>query len=218
VERNSPVNHERADARRNREKIVRAARRVLAERGGIAPLGEIARQAGVGTGTLYRRFPGRASLVRAVALDVIRAVSDEVEAAMAEETEGFAMIRRYMSKALEVRIGAVMPALLDHAEVREELLPVRNRLTARVETMVARAQAEGSLRSEVTAGDLGMLIVRLSRPLPGGIPPDLDDELARRHLDIVLAGLLTTPELGSTVVTGPALDIPALRRMTQETR
>src|SRR5690606_39081124 len=59
----------RADARRNRDRIINAARTAFAERGPEVPMEEIARCAGVGTGTLYRRFPDRESLVRAVGLD-----------------------------------------------------------------------------------------------------------------------------------------------------
>ena len=60
----------RADARRNREHVLAAAREVFVEQGADAPLDEIARRAGVGIATLYRRFPDRAALLRAVALDV----------------------------------------------------------------------------------------------------------------------------------------------------
>lgn len=215
MEEKPPVRQERADARRNREKILRAAQRVLAERGAIAPLDEIARRAGVGAGTLYRRFPDRSSLLRALALDVVQVVTDEVEAAWAEEGDAFAMVSRYMHKALSVRIGAVMSALRNEVALQEELEPARDALVARVGAIVHRAHAEGSLRRDVTVGDLGMLIVRLCRPMPGPFPDRLDDELAQRHLEIVLAGLRTVPAPWPAPLRGPALDVAALRRVAQ---
>jgi AcrR family transcriptional regulator len=61
----------RADARRNLDRILAAARDIFADHGPDAPLEEVARSAGVGIGTLYRRFPDRRSLQRAVALDIL---------------------------------------------------------------------------------------------------------------------------------------------------
>lgn len=67
----------RADARRNRDRIIAAARTVFTERGTEVPMEEIARAAGVGTGTLYRRFPDRDSLISAVGQDVFQRVLEE---------------------------------------------------------------------------------------------------------------------------------------------
>ncbi|HEX2033901.1 MAG TPA: helix-turn-helix domain-containing protein [Chloroflexota bacterium] len=101
----------RADARRNRDRLLLAARDVFVERGTGAPLDEIARRAGVGIGTLYRRFPARQALLRAVALDVWRQVADEARRALAEEPDAFKALTRYMHRALEHRVAAIMPAL-----------------------------------------------------------------------------------------------------------
>src|SRR2546428_5166844 len=104
----------RADARRNREHVLAAAREVFVEQGADAPLDEIARRAGVGIATLYRRFPDREALLRAVALDVLARAGDEARAAEAEEADPFGALGRYMHRALDLRISAVMPALLGH--------------------------------------------------------------------------------------------------------
>src|SRR6266566_9649705 len=79
----------RADARRNRDQILIAARDIFADHGPGAPLEEIARRAGVGIGTLYRRFPDRQSLLRAVALDTLGRVAQEGRLALAEEPGAF---------------------------------------------------------------------------------------------------------------------------------
>src|SRR5438132_12338918 len=104
----------RADAVRNREQVLAAAREVFVEHGADAPLDEIARRAGVGIATLYRRFPDRAALLRAVALDVLARAAHEAGTAEAEEADPFGALARYMHRALDVRISAVIPALLRH--------------------------------------------------------------------------------------------------------
>src|SRR4029450_10126524 len=82
----------RLDARRNREAIVQAARQVFCDHGLEAPLEQIARQAGVGIATLYRRFPNRAALLDAVLGDTVQAHVDVAEQAVAmdDPSEGVA--------------------------------------------------------------------------------------------------------------------------------
>jgi AcrR family transcriptional regulator len=124
----------RADARRNLEQILRAARDVFVELGPDAPLEEIARRAGVGIATLYRRFPERRALMRAVALDVLSHVAEEARAALAEEPTPFQALARYMHRALDLRIGAVMPALVGHISLDDvAMLRARDESAARME-------------------------------------------------------------------------------------
>src|ERR687885_1855835 len=85
----------RADARRNREHVLAAARDVFVEHGPAAPLDEIARRAGVGIATLYRRFPDRNALIRAVVIDVLTAVGAEARRGLSGETDGFRPLARY---------------------------------------------------------------------------------------------------------------------------
>src|SRR5919199_1988766 len=86
----------RADARRNRAQVLAAARDVFVEQGPDAPLDEVARRAGVGIATLYRRFPDRAALQRAVALDVLAQAADAARQAEAEEADAVCALGRYM--------------------------------------------------------------------------------------------------------------------------
>src|SRR5688500_14160776 len=79
----------RADAARNRDRILAAARDVFAEQGAEAPIDDVVRRAGVGSATLYRRFPTRASLIRAVALDLLDRSAAEGQAALTEEPDAF---------------------------------------------------------------------------------------------------------------------------------
>ncbi|GAA4338950.1 TetR/AcrR family transcriptional regulator [Actinomadura luteofluorescens] len=201
----------RADARDNRDRILAAAREVFVEQGPGAPLEEISRRAGTGIATLYRRFPDRRTLTRAVALDALERTRDEVKRARDEEETAFAALVRYMHRVLDIRIGAVFPVLLDHIPFDdEEIAATREEGVAVMQEIVAAAQKDGDLRPDVTHGDVGMLLVRLSRPLPGPLPKETGEELAHRHLDLLIDGLRggRPGELG-----GPALTFDDLRSL-----
>jgi AcrR family transcriptional regulator len=180
----------RADARRNQEQLMAAARDVFAERGADAPLEEIARRAGVGIGTLYRRFPDRQALMRTVVLDALAQSGAAAERARDEAPDAFGAIVAYMHAALDIRIAAVIPALMGRVDLNDpELRAARERATAPAEAIVDAAHAEGSLRPDVTFGDIGLIIVRLAHPLPAPISRELDERMAHRHLDLLLAGM-----------------------------
>jgi AcrR family transcriptional regulator len=186
---------------------------VFAVQGPDAPLEEVARRAGVGIGTLYRRFPGRASLIRQVVLDVLSRAAADAEAANAEEVDAFAALARYMHRMLDLRIGVAIPPLLDRVSLAEEDMQSRRApLTAVVTQIIEAAQRDGTLRSDVTFGDIGLVIMRLSSPLPGPFSPEMDSELAHRQLDLVIDGLRGDREV-SPNLTGPALSLGELRAL-----
>ncbi|MEP6665565.1 MAG: helix-turn-helix domain-containing protein [Nocardioidaceae bacterium] len=195
----------RADARRNYGQILAVARDLFVEQGSGASLEEIARRAGVGIGTLYRRFADRQTLMRAVVLDALTQTNETADKAGREEANAFDALARYMHAALDLRVSAVIPALLDQVDLDDAvLLPAREASARSVERLVDAAHAEGSLSGEVTFGDIGLMLVRLARPLPGPIPPELNDELAHRHLDLLVAGLRSSTGERPTLP-GPAL-------------
>jgi AcrR family transcriptional regulator len=201
----------RADARRNRERILLAARDAFAEKGPDAPLEEIAVRAGVGIGTLYRRFPDRRALVRSVALDLWTRAAEEAERARAEEPDAFRALARYLHRALALRIGAVMPALVGQLPPGAELRRANDRSAAALQALIDAAKAEGTLRSDAAFGDTGLLLVRLSRPLPGPFPRALDDALAHRHLELAIDGLRAAGDSGCSSLPGPAMTLEDLR-------
>ncbi|MFC6080240.1 TetR/AcrR family transcriptional regulator [Sphaerisporangium aureirubrum] len=181
----------RADARRNQEQILLAARDLVAERGPDVPLDEIARRAGVGIGTVYRRFPDRHALVHALALDALTRTVESARAAIAEETDPFDALARYLREALELRVSAVLPALLDVLDLANdpEIGPVRDESAHLVRRLVAEARAAAVLPADVTFEDIGMMLVRIARPLPGPLPAGEKHDLARRHLELFIRGL-----------------------------
>ena len=209
----APAHGLRADAQRNRERILVAARDVFVEQGPGAPLDAIATRAGVGNATLYRRFPNRAALMRAVALDVLARSASEARAALAEETDAFQALARYMHRALDSRVAAVMSSLADQTAADYEVMRLRDGSAAAMQRLIETAQGEGLLRPDVTFGDIGLLLVRLSRPLPEAIPKEVNDALGHRHLDFLLAGLRVSPGTGATSLPGPAMSLDDLRNL-----
>jgi AcrR family transcriptional regulator len=151
----------RADARRNRDQILVAAREIFADRGPEVPMEEIARRAGVGVGTLYRRFADRESLIRAVFRDTFQTVADETRAAATEEPNAWAALMRIMrlSAWLSVSVHAKSPLVSAVVKADPETERLRKGLIDLLDQVVRRAQDEGALRRDVGVGDLAMLFV-----------------------------------------------------------
>ncbi|MER7462880.1 TetR/AcrR family transcriptional regulator [Streptomyces sp. NPDC097981] len=179
----------RADAVRNRERILVAAREVLVEQGSGAPFDEVARRAGVGNATLYRHFPDRGALVHHVVLFVMDRVTAQAEDSLAEEPDAFVALCRFTHAAADERIGALCPMLAgDFDHEHPELIAAREALAKAVETLVVAGQEAGLIRSDVGAGDLMIALSQLSRPLPG-ITCQAVDGFVHRHLQLFLDGL-----------------------------
>lgn len=201
----------RADAVRNRERILAAAREMLVETGAEAPLDEIARRAGVGNATLYRHFPDRAALVHHVVLYVMDRVTAQAEDSLAEEPDAFAALCRFTHAAADERIGALCPMLsADFDRDHPELLAARDALEAAVETLVATGQREGLLRTDIGVGDLMVALSQLSRPLPGTDCMGAD-RFVHRHLQLFLDGLRAPAR---SQLPGAATTLQDLRRKT----
>ncbi|MBT2444521.1 TetR/AcrR family transcriptional regulator [Streptomyces sp. ISL-36] len=198
----------RADALRNRERIVTAAREMFVEFGPQVPLDEIARRAGVGNATLYRNFPERADLVQEVVLSVMSRTTDRAAEATAEESDTFEALRRFTHAAADERIGALCP-MLDGAFDRDhpELHAARESLEEAVQGLVDRAQRAGTLRTDVGVGDLMVAVSQLTRPLPGTACMNMD-RFVHRHLQLFLDGLATPAR---SVLPGSAATLEDLR-------
>ncbi|MCX2183255.1 TetR/AcrR family transcriptional regulator [Streptomyces sp. SKN60] len=181
----------RADALRNRERIVTAAREMFVEFGAQVPLDEIARRAGVGNATLYRNFPERADLVREVVLSLTARITERAHEAAEEESDPFVALRRFTHAAADERVGALCPMLDgDFDKHHPDLLAERSRLEEAVQGLVDRAQAAGRMRTDVGVGDLMVAVSQLTRPLPGTACLNMD-RFVHRHLQLFLDGLET---------------------------
>jgi AcrR family transcriptional regulator len=201
----------RADARRNQELLLAAARELIAERGAGVPLEDIAKRAGVGIATLYRRFPDRDALLRAVVLDALTRTRLAAERA-AELDDPFEALATYLRFALELRVSAVMPQVLDVIDLDDPEIAEARDATV-VERLVDAARESGDLPDDIRFADVAMMLVRIARPLPGPLPMEAKDELARRHLELFIRGL-RAPATGE--LEGPALSLDDLHEMVTE--
>ncbi|MFB7968152.1 TetR/AcrR family transcriptional regulator [Streptomyces rubiginosohelvolus] len=199
----------RADALRNRERIVSAARELFVEFGPDVALDDVARRAGVGNATLYRNFPDRAALTHEVVLAVTSRTTLRAEEAVAAESDPFAALSRFVHAAADERIGALCPMISgvfdrDHPD----LLAERDRLEEAVAGLVTRAQSAGRLRTDIAVGDVLVALSQLTRPLPG-IACQGIDRFTHRHLQLFLDGLETPAR---SELPGSAATLEDLRR------
>lgn len=179
----------RADATRNRERIVAAAQEAFVEFGAEVPLDEIARRAGVGNATLYRHFPDRRELSRSVVLAVFDTMATQAETMLAEVPEAFDALAQVVHGAVDRNVGALCPMLAEWMDPGEpELLSAQDRLDTAVEAIIAKSQAEGSLRRDIGAGDILTVAAQLARPLPGALTAD-HNKFVHRSLQLFLDGL-----------------------------
>lgn len=182
----------RADAVRNRERIVAAARDVFVEYGSDAPLDEIARRAGIGNATLYRHFPDRQALAHAVLLGVVTRTADHAAAEAAEVVAGgdpCGALRRFAHTAVDEKIGALCGLLVKGDDAPADLAAQSARFKDALDVLMEQGRTRGRLRPDVTRDDLMLAISRLTRPLPGLDCPGDD---VHRHLQVFLDGLKTT--------------------------
>jgi AcrR family transcriptional regulator len=150
----------RADAARNREAVLSAAREVFAETGLGAPLEEIARRAGVGIGTLYRRFPTREQLISAALIGKITEYAVAAEQALAEPDPwaGFTgFVRRIC--AMQAGDRGLADLLLITLAPGEELEAIRARANRAMISLIDRAKAAGQLRTDMVGEDLLLMLI-----------------------------------------------------------
>ncbi|NUQ99670.1 MAG: helix-turn-helix transcriptional regulator [Streptomyces sp.] len=198
----------RADAARNRARIVTAAREALVEFGPEVPLDEVARRAGVGNATLYRHFTDRADLLRQVTLAVLAGTTKRAEDALAEEPDAFSALCRFVFEAAQERIGALCPLLSDSFDRQDPAVTEQTeRLNEAVGAIISRGQSSGQLRPDIAVGDVTVALTQLSRPLPGTGCAGFD-RFVHRHLQLFLDGLRTPAR---SVLVGTAATLEDLR-------
>lgn len=199
----------RADALRNRERIVTAAREMFTEFGPDVPLDEIARRAGVGNATVYRNFPDRDALVREVVCSVMDRTTEAAETALAETGDAFEALERFVHTAADERISALCPMVQSTFDRNHpDLEAARVRCEELVVELMNRAKAAGQLRTDVDSGDLMIVVAQLSRP-PAGTACFQIDRFVHRHLQLFLDGLRAPAR---SILPGTATTLEDLRQ------
>jgi AcrR family transcriptional regulator len=157
----SPPEKLRADAERNRAALVAAARTAFRERGLDVPLDDIARRAGVGNATLYRRFPSRRDLISAVFLDRLADYARAVEQAL-DAGDPWSGFREYVHHVcgLQAEDRGLADLLVVRADDEDEDFErLRIRAYDGFVELVRRAQEQGSLRADYQPEDLVVLLM-----------------------------------------------------------
>ncbi|MBD0420511.1 TetR/AcrR family transcriptional regulator [Streptomyces sp. TRM S81-3] len=199
----------RADALRNRERIVTAAREMFVEHGPDVPLDEIARRAGVGNATVYRNFPDRDALVREVVCSVMDRTARAAEKALAETGDAFEALEHFVHVSADERISALCPMVSStFDQYHPDLEAARERVERLIAEVMGRAKAAGQLRPDVGLGDLMVAVAQLSRP-PAGTQCLRGDRFVHRHLQLFLDGLRAPAR---STLPGTAVTMEDLRR------
>jgi AcrR family transcriptional regulator len=182
----------RSDARRNLDQILVAAKELFAERGAEVPMEEIARRASVGVGTLYRRFPDRDALIRAVALTTFVDVLTRARTAIDEEPTAWDALARILRQStglrLSMRLASTSPAAIAVIKSDPEVARCRRELVELLDGVVRAAQAEGTLRRDVGAADVGLMAAAALHPMRG-LSEDAAELIPDRMLVVLLDGL-----------------------------
>jgi AcrR family transcriptional regulator len=180
----------RADAARNRRRILDAAAEVFAERGLDASTAEIARRAGVGEATLFRRFPTKDDLVCAILQRQMEEVAALARECL-EEPDPWQGIVRFASEMVERRVSdrGASDAVKAHCAASPHLDDVRRQVTDAMSRLVHRAQDAGAVRGDLTGPDLGLLL-NAAAGATSGLPfPGLREDLWKRYLGVILDGM-----------------------------
>jgi AcrR family transcriptional regulator len=153
----------RRDAERNRQRVLAAAAEVFTERGLDATLDEVARAAGVGIGTVYRRFPDKASLISELFLDRIDALVSVAEEACAapDPWQGLVTFLEFVAAALADDLG-LRQLMMFGTYDRDQVCYARDRMGPVISRLVERAQATGDLRPDFEATDVKMIAFMLA--------------------------------------------------------
>lgn len=179
----------RADARANRDHIIAAARAVFGERGLDVPMKDIADRAGVGVGTLYRRFPDREALVSAMANEHLSGLLQALEAASREEDSAWLALRRFLGECISSRLGALAavlePSLHSRIQADPQLARVRADLGAAIARLTRQAQADGDMRRDAEPQDVALLMTIQVYVRPEQSPA----EAVARVLAVILEGM-----------------------------
>jgi AcrR family transcriptional regulator len=185
----------RADARRNRERVLEAARAVFSDQGRDAQMDDVARRAEVGVGTVYRHFPTKEALIAALIADAFERILGAASDALAVDDpwEGFEQV---LWRGAEIMAGdrALSEVFAAQPGPGPEDMAVVQALQQTVGELIRRAQAAGVLREDLIVDDIPMLMcgigsaTKKQHACPGAW---------RRHLQIVLDGLRTRAATGA---------------------
>jgi AcrR family transcriptional regulator len=192
----------RRDAQRNRQRILEAARALFAERGLDVTLDQVAARAGVGVGTVYRRFPNKEELIDALFEDRIAGIAAFAREAL-EDPDPWHGFVTFMEQACRQHTAdrGLQQVVFSSAHGQDRVAHAREQIAPLVGRMLERAQAEGGLRADLAPTDVPMLqfMVASAAIYAGDVGPDV----WRRMFTIVVDGLRARRDAPTALPIGP---------------
>jgi AcrR family transcriptional regulator len=156
----------RRDAAANRDRVLTAAAAAVRREGAGVPLATIAADAGVGVGTLYRRYPSREALLAALTQRSFRLVLDAAHHAADSDDAAIDCLRDFIDRTIEHGAQLVLPLHGGPVPLDQATIDLRTKVHATIERVLRRGRQDGSIRPDVTALDVIVFGALLAQPLP----------------------------------------------------
>jgi AcrR family transcriptional regulator len=203
----------RRDAELNRQRILRAAAEVFTERGLDVTLDDVAHRAGVGVGTVYRRFPTKQALAEALFVDKLDAVAAIAEEAMANP-DSWEALAGFLERATELVAAdrGLRQILMSATYATERIDQARARLQKVGTRLVERAQQDRVVRADLQPSDMPLIEFMLATA--SDYAWHVRPGIWRRYLTLILDGLRPARQ-GTTALPEPALTGPEMQRAHQ---
>jgi len=195
----------RADARRNRERLIEAAQTLFRERGLDVGVAEIAEAAGVGRGTLFRNFASKEDLIAAVVAETMHQAAQTGENLLGAPDPGEALFQFMIEMVGRQRLDRALVEALDELWLtRDEIRAGQAEIVFAMERLLVRAQESGAVRADVGATDV--LLMFKGACAAAMSYANLDPDIIDRQLDLIRAGLSAQPGAPPLRGTAPTLD------------
>ena len=184
----------RADAERNRQRLMAAAKELFATRGLDVTLDDVARHAGVGTGTAYRRFSNKDALIDALMVDRIGEIA-QIARECLEEPDPWLALTSYFERALALQAAdrGLKEVMFSSGRGRVRSNHARQQIAPVVTKLVRRALEAGAVRSDFAVSDVPLINFMINTVVDFG--RDIEPDLYKRYLAIVLDGLRPRDDL-----------------------
>lgn len=195
----------RADAARNQQRILTAARELFAERGLDISLDDVAAHAGVGVGTVYRRFASKRELIDGVFEDGVNRLAESAETALAAESAWSGLVTFFEYALHNFAASRGFAEVVKGAtEGRERFTCMRDRMRPAIDQLIARAKSEGSLREDAAPQDFFAMIFMVDSIAEFARP--VNQDVWRRYFALVLDGLRAETFPREPITTPPMSD------------
>jgi AcrR family transcriptional regulator len=184
----TPLSGRRAQAARNDQLILEAARQVFVDDPG-APIAAVAKQAGVGMGALYRRYPSKEELLRRLSADGLRRYLAAAEAALADDGDPWEAFAGFMGRIVDADTHSLTVRLAGTFTPTQDLYDEANRAQELNVRLLERTKAAGAVRADLDVNDLTFIFEQVASVRLGD--EDRTRQLRHRYLGLLLDGLHT---------------------------